>query len=75
MVAAFTVFFVVILSKVWRTDNGERLGTYTGHTGAVWFCNVNRDTTRLLTASADTTAKLWDVQSGNILYWLLCETL
>ena len=26
---------------VWYSDNGERLGTYNGHTGAVWSVDVN----------------------------------
>jgi translation initiation factor 3 subunit I len=26
---------------VWYTHNGERLGTYDGHTGAVWCLSVN----------------------------------
>jgi translation initiation factor 3 subunit I len=53
---------------VWYADNGERLGNYEGHEGAVWNCDVNFDSTQLLTASADRTAKLWDVQSGKELY-------
>ena len=26
---------------VWYSDNGERLGTYIGHNGAVWCIDVN----------------------------------
>ena len=53
---------------VWFADNGERLGTYRGHNGAGWTCNVSRGSPRLITGSADQTAKLWDVQSGLQLY-------
>jgi translation initiation factor 3 subunit I len=49
---------------VWYADNGERLGTYNGHTGAVWTLDVNYDTTMLLTGSGDNSARLWDVESG-----------
>lgn len=54
--------------NVWWSDNGERLGTYNGHVGSVWQCDVNYDTTMLLTGSADQTCKLWDVKTGNELY-------
>ncbi|CDP11954.1 unnamed protein product [Coffea canephora] len=49
---------------VWFADNGERLGTYRGHNGAVWCCDVSRDSSLLLTGSADQTAKLWNVKTG-----------
>jgi translation initiation factor 3 subunit I len=54
--------------SAWYSHNGERLGTYEGHEGAIWDVDVNFDTTRLLTASADTKAKLWDVQTGQELF-------
>ncbi|MBA0611694.1 hypothetical protein Godav_012357 [Gossypium davidsonii] len=53
---------------VWFADNGERLGTYRGHNGAVWTCDVSRDSMRLITGSADQTVKLWNVQKGTQLY-------
>jgi len=27
---------------VWWSDNGERIGSYHGHNGAVWFLDVTR---------------------------------
>jgi len=49
---------------VWYSDNGERIGTYNGHNGAVWSLDVNYDSTVLVTASADMSVKLWDVETG-----------
>eukprot|EP00240_Pyramimonas_obovata_P005849 CAMPEP_0118958698 /NCGR_PEP_ID=MMETSP1169-20130426/62756_1 /TAXON_ID=36882 /ORGANISM="Pyramimonas obovata, Strain CCMP722" /LENGTH=321 /DNA_ID=CAMNT_0006906823 /DNA_START=61 /DNA_END=1026 /DNA_ORIENTATION=- len=54
--------------SVWYSDSGDRLGTYVGHNGAVWSCDVTRDSARLITASADQTAILWDVQTGRELF-------
>ena len=31
---------------VWRTANGERLGTYNGHSGAIWSLAVSEDSLR-----------------------------
>ncbi|KAI3867682.1 hypothetical protein MKW92_036100 [Papaver armeniacum] len=56
------------IPTAWFADDGERLGTYKGHHGAVWSCDVSRDSRRLITASADQTAKLWDVQTGTQLF-------
>ncbi|ONI18276.1 hypothetical protein PRUPE_3G206800 [Prunus persica] len=49
-------------------DNVERLGTYRGHNGAVWCGDFTRDSARLITGSADQTAKLWNVQTGQQLF-------
>lgn len=35
---------------VWFADNGERLGTYKGHNGAVWCCDISRELSRFLTS-------------------------
>jgi translation initiation factor 3 subunit I len=48
----------------WWTKNGERIGTYNGHNGSVWAIDVTRDTKLVLSASADTTARLWDAATG-----------
>ena len=39
--------------SVWRSENGERLGTFQGHKGTVWDLDCDRFTVHLLTASAD----------------------
>ncbi|CAG8532013.1 7550_t:CDS:2, partial [Acaulospora morrowiae] len=54
--------------NVWYSHNGERLGTYNDHVGAIWSVDVNSTTTLLITGSADNTAKLWNVQTGKCLH-------
>jgi WD40 repeat protein len=89
---------------LWNADSGERIGTYRGHTGAVWSIDVNgmflllllffllvlalviflhlpvrfvvvlisklqtASSTHMISGSADTMAKLWDVSTGKELY-------
>lgn len=47
--------------NVWWVENGERLGTFNGHQGSVYNCDINFNTTRLLTGSSDRDCKLWDI--------------
>lgn len=54
--------------SVWYSDNGERLGTYEGHQGAVWAMDVSYHSERLLSAAADSTVRLWDVKTGKELF-------
>ncbi|XP_071807736.1 eukaryotic translation initiation factor 3 subunit I-like [Asterias amurensis] len=49
---------------VWFALNGERLGTYEGHGGAVWCIDVNWNHTKVLTGAGDNTCKLWDLETG-----------
>lgn len=49
------------------TVNGERLGTYQGHQGALWTLDVDPTTTLLATGGADNTIRLWEVRSGRCL--------
>ncbi|PVD32708.1 hypothetical protein C0Q70_08153 [Pomacea canaliculata] len=60
--------------NVWYSLNGERLGTFNGHNGAVWCIDVNWDTTRVLTGSADNTCKLWDTETGVSLNSIATDT-
>ncbi|GAX75437.1 hypothetical protein CEUSTIGMA_g2881.t1 [Chlamydomonas eustigma] len=53
---------------LWLSDNGMRLGTYEGHNGVIWTCDINIDSTRLYTASADQTVRIWELQTGKELF-------
>eukprot|EP00877_Chromochloris_zofingiensis_P003816 jgi/Chrzof1/13435/Cz07g33040.t1 len=53
---------------IWFTEDGSRLGTYEGHNGAVWTCEVSFDSQNLITASADQSVKIWDLPTGKELY-------
>mmetsp|Transcript_2363 Transcript_2363/g.5035 ORF Transcript_2363/g.5035 Transcript_2363/m.5035 type:complete len:360 (-) Transcript_2363:274-1353(-) len=53
--------------SVWRSENGERLGTFNGHKGTIWDLDVCRFSKRVVTASADATARLWDCETGECL--------
>lgn len=48
----------------WFSANGERLGTYHGHQGAVWTVDVDPSTTLLASGAADNTVRLWEVRTG-----------
>jgi len=56
------------IPTVWYAKNGERIGTYNGHTGACTKLNVNADSSLLMTGTADMSARLWDVQTGRQLF-------
>lgn len=49
----------------WWTANGERLGTYAGHQGAIWTVDVSPNTVILATGSADNTVRLWNIKTGD----------
>lgn len=51
----------------WYSANGERLGTYHGHVGAIWTVDVDPTTTLLATGAADSTIRLWEVKTGKLL--------
>ncbi|KAI9795592.1 MAG: translation initiation factor eIF3 subunit [Sarcosagium campestre] len=51
----------------WYSVNGERLGTYHGHQGALWTVDVDPTTTLLASGAADNTVRLWDVRTSKCL--------
>ncbi|KAJ9527349.1 hypothetical protein QJQ45_025617 [Haematococcus lacustris] len=53
---------------LWWVEDGKRLGTFDGHNGAIWSCDITWDSDRLITAAADQTVKIWDMQTGKTLF-------
>ncbi|MDP2438530.1 MAG: hypothetical protein Q8P67_22530 [archaeon] len=54
--------------NAWFTESGVRLGTYSGHTGAIWDIDVDNQSRFLFSASSDASVRLWDVQTGRQRY-------
>lgn len=51
----------------WYTVNGERVGTYQGHQGALWTVDIDPTSTILATGAADNTIRLWEVRTGRLI--------
>lgn len=52
----------------WFADNGERVGTYNGHIGAVWAVDVNYESSLVITGGADDTCRLWECMTGKEIF-------
>uniref|UniRef100_A0A7S2RQ21 Eukaryotic translation initiation factor 3 subunit I n=1 Tax=Eucampia antarctica TaxID=49252 RepID=A0A7S2RQ21_9STRA len=55
------------IPSMWRAEDGDRIGTFSGHKGTIWDLDVDRFSRRLLTASADASARLWNCETGECL--------
>jgi len=55
------------IPSIWYSSNGERLGTFDGHNGAVWCIDIDWKTSKAITGSGDMTVRLWDVETGKCL--------
>jgi WD40 repeat protein len=49
---------------LWNAATGREIHSFTGHTGEVYSAAFSPDGTKVLTGSADNTAKLWYTDSG-----------
>jgi translation initiation factor 3 subunit I len=56
--------------NVWSSATGELIGSYEGHGGVIWDIDIDEETTRCISGSADLSARLWDARTGkNIHVW------
>lgn len=49
---------------VWSVPEGDCLGTYSGHSGAVWACSVTGDSRWLVTCGADRLVIVWEARAS-----------
>lgn len=49
---------------VWSFPDGECLGSYGGHSGAVWACSVTVDSRWLVTSGADRLVIVWEARTS-----------
>jgi len=54
--------------EVWDASSGERLHRLEGHTDAVTQVGFTTDGKRLVSASGDGTARVWDLQTGKVIH-------
>jgi len=50
-------------ARVWDAESGRALATLTGHQSNVWTAAFSPDGKRVVTASVDHTARVWDALS------------
>ena len=61
-------------AMIWQLDNRSKPDSLKGHTDAINFLQFSFDGTKLVTASDDGTAKVWDASNGNLLADLKSHT-
>lgn len=49
---------------VWSFPDGEQLGSYIGHDGAIWSCSVTVDSSWLVSSGADRLVIVWEARTS-----------
>ena len=55
-----------------NAENGNRIGTYHGHEGAVKDVDISRDSQLIVSGGSDSRVCFFDVASGETIYTLKC---
>ena len=61
-------------AMIWQLGNRTKPDSLTGHTDAINFLQFSHDGTKIVTASDDGTAKVWDASNGKLLADLKSHT-
>ena len=51
-----------------RSETGTPITTLTGHSAAITMASFDKEGTRLVTSSEDRTVRVWDVNTGGLLW-------
>lgn len=60
--------------RLWTTDQGKAVRTFSGHRYAVRAIAISADGQRLASTSSDRTIKLWNLQTGQLLRTITLQT-
>ncbi len=53
-------------ADIWEAESGRLISRLRSHSAIVWNCNYSNDGGKILTASADGYARLWNVKNGQL---------
>ena len=55
------------MARLWDAETGDAVATLKGHEGIVWKAVFSSDSKRVVTASMDRTARVWIVETRELM--------